>query len=85
MAKEKTTTKKSEKTNKKETKVKITKDMMLGDILQKKPEAAVVMMEYGLHCIGCHISTMETLEQGSMAHGLSDEDISEMVKKINEL
>ncbi len=60
-----------------------TKDMTFGDLLQAKPEAASILAAYGLHCIGCHIAVFETIEQGSKAHGLSDEQIDEIMNKIN--
>ena len=62
---------------------KITREMTLGDIVSKYPVAAQVMMDFGLHCIGCHVATWETLEQGAKAHGLSDKQVDEMVEKIN--
>jgi hybrid cluster-associated redox disulfide protein len=63
---------------------KITKDMTIGDVIEKHPDCATVMMESGLHCIGCHVATHESIEQGSQAHGMSDEDIDKMVVKMNE-
>jgi hybrid cluster-associated redox disulfide protein len=74
--------KKKEKTTKTE---KITKDMQIGEIIQKKPEAAMIMMEHGLHCIGCMASRFESLEQGCQVHGMSDEQIDEMIDKLNKL
>ncbi|MBD3164172.1 DUF1858 domain-containing protein [Candidatus Woesearchaeota archaeon] len=62
---------------------KITKDMNLKEIVQKNPKAAEIMMEYGLHCLGCMASQFESLEQGCAAHGISEDKIDEMVKKIN--
>lgn len=64
---------------------KITKDMGIMEILEKKPQAGMIMMEYGLHCIGCMASQFESLEQGCMAHGIPEEKIDEMVEKINKL
>ncbi len=64
---------------------KVNKEMTLGDIITKHPEVAGVIMNYGLHCIGCHVAAWETLEQGSKAHGLSDEKIEEMVNMINKV
>ena len=61
----------------------ITKDTIIGDVLEINPKAAEVMFDYGLHCIGCFGGTMETVEQGAKAHGLSDEKIEEMLEKIN--
>jgi hybrid cluster-associated redox disulfide protein len=63
---------------------KITKNMTFGDVLNKfgRP-AADIMMKYGLHCIGCHVATYETIEQGARSHGLSDEQIKEMINELN--
>lgn len=63
---------------------KITKDMTFKQALDKFPGAGAVMMKYGLHCIGCHIAAVETIEQGCLAHGLKKEDVENMVKEINE-
>lgn len=62
---------------------KVKKDMFLGEIVQKYPKSAIVMMKYGLHCIGCHVSAYETLEQGCKAHGMTYEQIEEMLKEVN--
>jgi hybrid cluster-associated redox disulfide protein len=62
---------------------KITRKTLIGDAVREHPKVAAIMFEYGLHCIGCVVSTMETIEQGCSAHGLSDKQIDEMVKKIN--
>jgi len=64
---------------------KITKEMTFGEILKLCPDSAEILFSYGLHCIGCHIAVVETLEQGCKAHGLSDEDIDAIVNKINAL
>lgn len=63
--------------------MKITKTMLLGDIVSKHPEAVDIMIQRGLHCIGCHVAYWETLEQGAKAHGMSDKDINEMLKEMN--
>lgn len=62
----------------------ITKDMTFGEALEKCPAAAEIMMKYGLHCVGCHVASSESIEQGAYGHGLSDEDITKMVKEIND-
>jgi len=73
--------KKSSKSN--AGKLKASKSMTLGEIVQKFPHAGALLAEAGLHCIGCHISAFETLEQGCRAHGLSDKEIENLVKSIN--
>jgi len=63
----------------------ITKDTLIGDAIEKNPKAAEIMFSYGLYCIGCGGASMETIEQGAKMHGISDEKIEEMVKKMNEV
>jgi hybrid cluster-associated redox disulfide protein len=69
----------------KEKKPKITKDMTIGDVVKQYPEAVLVMLQHGLHCIGCHVSYMETVEQGAAAHGMKKKEIDEMIKEMNEV
>ncbi len=66
-------------TNKKE----ITKNMIFAELLEKHPEAANILFESGLHCIGCGGAMYETIEQGCLAHGMSKKQIEELIKKIN--
>jgi hybrid cluster-associated redox disulfide protein len=42
------------------------------------------LFEAGLHCIGCHMSAYETIEQGCLAHGFSKKEIDDLIKKLNE-
>jgi len=65
--------------------VKITKEMPIEEIINKIPNAAEIMFSNGLHCVGCHVAASESLEEGAKAHGLSDKQISDMVKEINKL
>lgn len=62
---------------------KIDKDMTIGEIVKKHPEAAQVLMEHGFHCLGCAMASMETLEQGAKAHGMDDRQVRELVKELN--
>ncbi|MFQ6010447.1 MAG: DUF1858 domain-containing protein [Candidatus Aenigmatarchaeota archaeon] len=66
-------------------KKKITEKMPIAEIIELKPASAEIMMNYGLHCVGCHIASWETLEEGAKAHGLSKEKIKKMVGEINKL
>ena len=62
---------------------KIKKKMTFAEVLEKHPEVAGVLMEKGMHCIGCPMSQMESLEDGIKAHGLNvDEIVKELNKKI---
>lgn len=73
------------KNKKKETKKLITKDMNLGETVMRYPRVAMVMMNYGLHCVGCHVATYETIEQGAKAHGMSDKDLNKMLDELNKV
>ena len=59
----------------------ITKQMSIGEVLEIDRTTAPIMMEYGMHCMGCPFSQMESLELGCAAH-VTDAD--ELVQKLNE-
>lgn len=65
----------------------IKKEMRIGEIFERFPsqarDLASEMMAKGLHCIGCGAAGMESLEEGMMAHGFSEEEISKMVAALN--
>jgi len=67
------------------TQIKITKEMNLGEVVFKYPEAAEVLTDYGLSCVGCFASAFDTIEQGAKIHELSDEELEEMLERINEV
>lgn len=58
------------------------KDMTIGQALMKNPEIAPVLMEIGMHCLGCPSSQAETLEEAAMVHGI---DVKELLDKLNAL
>lgn len=60
--------------------MKISKDMTIGAILNENPEIAPILMEVGMHCLGCPSAQGETLEEAAMVHGL-DGDL--LIEKIN--
>lgn len=66
---------------------KIQKDMTIAEVLQssatKAHKLAQVMTDNGLHCVGCGASTFETLEQGILGHGFTEEKLHEMVAELN--
>ena len=55
-------------------------DTKIGEILQVAPEKAEILIECGMHCIGCPASQMETLEEACEVHGI---DVEEVVEKLN--
>lgn len=60
--------------------VSISKDMIIGNILDEYPQTASYFLEMGMHCLGCPASRGETVEQACMVHGT---DADELVEKIN--
>lgn len=58
----------------------ITKDMLIGEILEMDVETAPFFFEMGMHCLGCPSARGETLEDACSVHGV---DVDEMVNKIN--
>jgi hybrid cluster-associated redox disulfide protein len=56
----------------------------LGEVANKYPDAAKIMLEYGLHCVGCFANQFDTVEQGALIHGLSAEELDEMIFRVNE-
>lgn len=58
----------------------ITKDMLIREILEAKPEAAEVLMAAGMHCLGCPAAAGESLEEACMVHGI---DVEDVLAKIN--
>ena len=63
---------------------KITKDMLILDIVEKNTDLADVLTEeYGFHCVGCMAASMETLEQGALVHGMTEDQIDKMVADLN--
>ena len=61
--------------------VTITKDTKIGDLLMIDRRVAVLLMQAGMHCVGCPSSAGETLEEASMVHGM---DVTKLVNDINE-
>ena len=61
--------------------VNITKEMTMGELLSIDRGVAVVLMNAGMHCIGCPSSIVESLEEACMVHGI---EVDELLKNINE-
>ena len=59
----------------------ITKDTIIGDILDIAPETAPIFLSIGMHCLGCPSSRGETVEEACMVHGINCDTL---VSQINE-
>lgn len=60
--------------------MKITKDMLIGDVLDIDTSAAEYFFAIGMHCLGCPASRSETIEQACRAH---QTDCDELLAKLN--
>jgi len=61
--------------------VALTDDMLIGDILRKHPDAAPVLMDCGMHCLGCPSAQVESLADACMVHGI---DVNDVLQKLNQ-
>ena len=59
---------------------KVTKETVIGDILDMDATTAPYFLEMGMHCLGCPSARGESLERACMVHGV---DVNELVEKIN--
>lgn len=61
--------------------MKITKDMLIGDVLDMNTDCAKYFFDMGMHCLGCPASRGETIEQACRVHNT---DTDELIKQLNE-
>lgn len=61
----------------------LTKDTIIGDVLQIAPETAPLFQAIGMHCLGCAMSSGETIEEACEVHGVdADLFLEELNKAI---
>jgi hybrid cluster-associated redox disulfide protein len=60
--------------------MKVTKDSVIGDVLDMAPATAQFFFEIGMHCLGCPSARSESIEMACAVHGT---DADELVAKIN--
>ncbi|MCF0131536.1 MAG: DUF1858 domain-containing protein [Pseudobutyrivibrio sp.] len=58
----------------------VNKSTMIGELLQIDPNIAPILLNIGMHCLGCPSSQMETIEEAAMVHGI---DADDLVEEIN--
>jgi hybrid cluster-associated redox disulfide protein len=59
----------------------IEKTTKIGELLEIAPEKANILLEAGMHCLGCLIADDETLEQACAVHGINVDDLLEELNK----
>ena len=60
--------------------MKFDKNTRIGEILEIAPEKSEILLEIGMHCLGCPASQMETIEEACEVHGI---DVDELIEKLN--
>lgn len=60
--------------------MKIRKDMTIGELLEAAPEKADILLDAGMHCLGCPASQAESIEEACEVHGI---DVNELMQKLN--
>ena len=59
----------------------VTKDTMIGELLRMDVDVTPILLEIGMHCLGCPSSQMESIEQAAMVHGIEPQAL---VDRIND-
>ena len=57
----------------------ITKEMTIGEILRTNPDVAPILMDAGMHCLGCPSAQGESLEEAAMVHGISIDELRDKI------
>jgi len=60
--------------------MRIEKNTKIGDLLKEAPEKAEILLEAGMHCLGCPASQSETIEEACRVHGINVDDL---LRKLN--
>lgn len=60
----------------------VTKDTTIGEMLRINPDIAPVLMEAGMHCLGCPSAQAETLEEAAMVHGIDVDSLMEQIAAL---
>jgi hybrid cluster-associated redox disulfide protein len=64
----------------------ITENTLIAEVVERYPDIAEILTEdYGFHCVSCFAAEMETIGMGAGGHGMTEEEVSTMLVKLNEL
>ena len=64
--------------------MKITKDMIIGDLVRTYPEAVSVLMAHGMGCVGCPSAQAESIGDACQVHGMNIDSLLEALNKAVE-
>ncbi len=62
----------------------ITQDIMISQMVEEYPEVVETLLSYGVHCVGCHVSPVESLGDGLRGHGMDDAKVAEVLAHLNQ-
>jgi iron-sulfur cluster assembly accessory protein len=65
-------------------KQRITKGMLIGEVIMRYPSLIPVLLSEGIHCVGCGAAYAETIGQGLASHGKSKKEVEALIKKLND-
>ena len=60
----------------------VTKSTMIGELLQINENIAPLLLNIGMHCLGCPSSQMETIEEAAMVHGMNIDDLMAQIAAL---
>ena len=60
----------------------ITKDMIIGGILDQKPEAAPFLLAMGMHCLGCPSAQAESIAEAAFVHGINPDELMAKIEAL---
>ena len=60
----------------------VTKDTMIGELLQIDENIAPVLLDIGMHCLGCPSSQMETIAEAAMVHGIEPDALEDRINQF---
>lgn len=67
----------------------ISKDTIISEILEMNPSKSrlltEMLLDFGIHCVGCGASTVETLGQGVLGHGYAEDQLNKLIIDLNKV
>lgn len=63
---------------------KITKEMTIGESIITNPDVVPILLDAGMHCIGCPSAQGESIEEAAMVHGIDIDELMAAIDKLGE-
>lgn len=62
----------------------VSKETLIGELLQIDEDIAPILFGIGMHCLGCPASQMESIEEAAMVHGINPDDLVDEINNFLE-